>query len=94
MRSAIRTTDLAQECYDSQALVRRKARSVRGGDRLLAGMATRLYGNGWLMAGKNKGGREARKPKQEHSKSVKGPTASPVSQAVDAPRANRPRGKS
>jgi len=45
------------------------------------------------MAGKNKGGREARKPKQEHNKPVKGQTPSPVSQSIDSLRPNRPQGK-
>lgn len=35
------------------------------------------------MAGKNKGGREARKPKAEHNKKVKGQTPPPAS-ALDA----------
>lgn len=36
------------------------------------------------MAGKNKGGRETRKPKQEQNKPVKGQTPSPVTQAVES----------
>ena len=45
------------------------------------------------MAGKNKGGREARKPKQEHNKKVKGQTPSPVNQAMEAVRSKRPQAK-
>lgn len=45
------------------------------------------------MAGKNKGGREARKPKQEHNKKVKGQTPSPVQQAVESVRPTRPQAK-
>ena len=39
------------------------------------------------MGGKNKGGRETRKPKQEHNKKAKGQTPSPgtVSGAVQPP---------
>lgn len=39
------------------------------------------------MSGKNKGGRETRKPKQEHNKKVKGQTPSPgtVAGAVQQP---------
>lgn len=42
------------------------------------------------MGGKNKGGRETRKPKQEHNKKAKGQTPSPgtVAGAVKPP--NRP----
>ena len=40
------------------------------------------------MAGKNKGGREARKPKQEKNKKQKGQTPSPTDPAVAA--INRP----
>lgn len=40
------------------------------------------------MAGKNKGGRESRKPKQEQNKKVKGQTPSPVNPALDV--INRP----
>jgi hypothetical protein len=36
------------------------------------------------MAGKNKGGREARKPKQDQNKKAKGQTPRPTDQAVDA----------
>jgi hypothetical protein len=36
------------------------------------------------MAGKNKGGREARKPKAEANKKQHGQTPSPVSPALDA----------
>jgi hypothetical protein len=36
------------------------------------------------MASKNKSGREARKPKQDQNKRVKGQTPSPVSHAVEA----------
>jgi hypothetical protein len=36
------------------------------------------------MAGKNKGGREARKPKQERNKKQKGQTPSPTDPALDA----------
>jgi hypothetical protein len=44
------------------------------------------------MAGKNKGGREARKPKQEQNKKKKGQTPSPTSVAgavKPAPHAGR-----
>ena len=36
------------------------------------------------MAGKNKGGREARKPKQEQNKKHKGQSPIPADRAVDA----------
>jgi hypothetical protein len=36
------------------------------------------------MAGKNKGGREARKPKQEQNKKQKGRSPAPADRAVDA----------
>jgi hypothetical protein len=36
------------------------------------------------MAGKNKGGREARKPKQEQNKKQKGQSPAPADRAVDA----------
>ena len=36
------------------------------------------------MAGKNKGGREARKPKQDQNKKPKGQTPRPTDSAVDA----------
>jgi hypothetical protein len=36
------------------------------------------------MAGKNKGGREARKPKQEQNKKQKGQQPTPANRAVDA----------
>jgi hypothetical protein len=45
------------------------------------------------MAGKNKGGREARKPKQDHNKRVKGQTPSPVARAVEGSRPERTAGK-
>lgn len=45
------------------------------------------------MASKNKGGREARKPKQEQNKPVKGQTPSPVNQAVEATRTKQPQAK-
>jgi hypothetical protein len=35
------------------------------------------------MAGKNKGGREARKPKQDQNKKQKGQTPRPVMPAID-----------
>jgi hypothetical protein len=35
-----------------------------------------------LMAGKNKGGREARKPKQDKNKKTKGQTPSPAPPAL------------
>jgi hypothetical protein len=46
------------------------------------------------MAGKNKGGREVRKPKQEHNKPVKGQTPTPIARAVEGARPNRTPGKS
>ena len=36
------------------------------------------------MAGKNKGGREAKKPKQEQNKKAKGQTPSATSPAINA----------
>jgi hypothetical protein len=36
------------------------------------------------MAGKNKGGREARKPKQEQNKKQKGQSPTPADSAVNA----------
>jgi hypothetical protein len=45
------------------------------------------------MAGKNKGGREARKPKQEHNKKVKGQTPNPIASAVHPAEAKRTSGK-
>ena len=42
------------------------------------------------MAGKNKGGREARKPKQEQNKKAKGQTPSPGSVAGAVPVPARP----
>jgi hypothetical protein len=45
------------------------------------------------MAGKNKGGREARKPKQDQNKRVKGQTPSPVAQSVESARERRPQPK-
>ncbi|MGB8650379.1 MAG: hypothetical protein WCD35_06920 [Mycobacteriales bacterium] len=36
------------------------------------------------MSSKNKGGREARKPKQEHNKKTSGQTPSPVAATFDA----------
>ena len=36
------------------------------------------------MAGKDKGGREARKPKQEQNKKQKGQSPTPADRAVDA----------
>ena len=41
------------------------------------------------MAGKNKGGREARKPKSEHNKKVKGQTPAPVNATLDSIDASR-----
>jgi hypothetical protein len=42
------------------------------------------------MGGKNKGGRETRKPKQEHNKKAKGQTPSPGTIARAAQPASRP----
>lgn len=42
------------------------------------------------MAGKEKGGREARKPKAEKNKKVKGQTPAPVERALAA---GKPKGK-
>lgn len=41
------------------------------------------------MSGKNKGGRELRKPKQDHNKRVKGQTPSPVARAVEGAQPDR-----
>ena len=43
------------------------------------------------MAGKNKGGREVRKPKQDRNKKPKGQTPSPTEPAINA--INRPDGR-
>lgn len=42
------------------------------------------------MGGKNKGGRETRKPKQEHNKKAKGQTPSPGTIAGAVKPASRP----
>lgn len=42
------------------------------------------------MSGKNKGGREARKPKQEHNKKAKGQTPSPTAAVFAAPKSPPP----
>jgi hypothetical protein len=44
---------------------------------------TRLEPQEIVMAGKNKGGRETRKPKQEQNKKHKGQTPAPTSPSLD-----------
>ena len=46
------------------------------------------------MGGKNKGGRETRKPKQEHNKKAKGQTPSPGTVAGTVHPPARPHGQS
>lgn len=53
---------------------------------MLAGSGCVVDGPGQqeaAMGGKNKGGREARKPKQDQNKKAKGQTPSPVAPALD-----------